>query len=137
MNKANGPIERIKIGLVVGLLAALTGCAAYGGGGYYGDTGYYYGVSEPDMYLFGGDYYRGRDAHNYSHRGTESRGVAHSGGVQSHAAVQTSSVQSRGVVAAAVQPTSVQSHAAVAAVQSTAVQSRGTAQHSDGQRGKR
>ena len=34
-------------------------------------------VVEPDVYLFGGDYYRGRDAHNYSRRGFESRGAAH------------------------------------------------------------
>lgn len=37
-------------------------------------------VIEPDVYLFGGDYYRGRDAHNYSRRGFESRGAAHSDG---------------------------------------------------------
>ena len=92
MNKANGPIERIKMGLVIGLLAALTGCAWYGGGdyyGYYGDEGYYYGEPGPDLFLFGGDYYRGRDAHNYSHRGFESRRAAHPGGgrgFQSHGA---------------------------------------------------
>ena len=79
MNKANGPVERVKIGLMIGLLATLTGCAGYWGGGYYyGDTMV---VSEPgpDLFLFGGDYYRGRDAHNYSHRGSESRAVAHPG----------------------------------------------------------
>jgi hypothetical protein len=77
MNKANGPVERIKIGLVIGLLTVLTGCAGYWGGGYYGDTVV---VAEPDMYLFGGGYDRGHDVHNYSHRGSESRGAAHSGG---------------------------------------------------------
>jgi Ni/Co efflux regulator RcnB len=37
-------------------------------------------VIEPDLYLFGGDYSSGRYAYNYSHRGYESRGEAHSGG---------------------------------------------------------
>lgn len=77
MNKTSGPFERIKIGLLIGLLATLTGCAGYWGGGYYyGDTVL---VSEPgpDMFLFGGDYYRGRDARNYSHRGSESRRAVH------------------------------------------------------------
>ena len=41
----------------------------------------YYGpgvvVSPPDLYLFGGSYDRGRDVHDYSRRGAESRGVAH------------------------------------------------------------
>ena len=92
MNKANGPIKRIKIGLVIGSLVILSGCA------WFWDGGYYYGdavVSEPDMYLFGGDYYRGRDVRDYSHRGFESRGVAHSSGVQSRAAAQSVSGQSR------------------------------------------
>jgi hypothetical protein len=74
----------------------LTGCAGYGGGGYYGDVV----VAEPDQYLFGGDYDRERDTHNYSHRGSESRqvahpnasrGAAHSGG--SHEATHSSSGQ--------------------------------------------
>jgi len=84
MNSANRPVERIKIGLVIGLLAVLTGCAGYWGGGYYyGDTVV---VSEPDLYIFGGDYDRGRDVHYYSKRGSESRGAAHSGGGQSRGA---------------------------------------------------
>ena len=58
MNKANSPVERIKIGLVIGLLATLTGCAGYWTEGYYGDTMMVSGP-EPDMYLFGGDYYGG------------------------------------------------------------------------------
>jgi len=79
MNKMNGPVERIRIGLMIGLLMALTGCGGYWGGGYYyGDEGVV--VSEPDMFLFGGDYGRGRDVHNYSHRGSVSRGAAHGGG---------------------------------------------------------
>ena len=38
-------------------------------------------VQEPDQYLFGGDYYYGHGVYNYSHRGFESRGAAHSGGL--------------------------------------------------------
>ena len=34
-------------------------------------------VSTPDLYLFGGGYDRGRDVHDYSRRGTESRAAAH------------------------------------------------------------
>ena len=91
MNKANGSVDRIKIGLVIGLLTVLTGCAGYWGGGYYNDGGYYDGtvvVSEPDVYLFGGGYDRGRDVHNYSQRGSASRGAAHPG--VSHAAARPS-----------------------------------------------
>ena len=36
MNKANGPVDRIKIGLGIALLAALTGCVGYVDGGYGG-----------------------------------------------------------------------------------------------------
>ena len=36
MNKTNGPVDRIKIGLGIALLAALTGCVGYVDGGYYG-----------------------------------------------------------------------------------------------------
>ena len=75
MNKANGPVERIKIGLVIGWLMAVTGCVGYVAEGYYGGGVV---VPEPDQYLFGGVYYDGRDAHNYSHRGHESRNAAHS-----------------------------------------------------------
>jgi len=62
----------------------LTGCVGYVDGGYggYGDYGGYYGGDPgPDIYLFGGDYDRGRDAQAYSHRGSESRGAAHLGGM--------------------------------------------------------
>ena len=96
MNKANGPVKRIRISLLIGLLATLTGCAGYWGEGYYyGDTVV---VSEPgsDMFLFGGDYYRGRDAHNYSRRGSESRRAAHPGGGHvsaSHGVVHTGNGQ--------------------------------------------
>jgi hypothetical protein len=93
MNKANGPLERIKIGLLIGLLVTLTGCTGFLGEGYYG---YPMVGPEPDMFLFGGDYYRGRDAHNYSHRGSESRRVAHPGGgrgSESHGAAHPSDGQ--------------------------------------------
>jgi len=76
MNKANGLVKGFKIGLVIGFLTALTGCAGFWGGGYYHSSVI---VSEPDEYLFGGVYYNGHDEHYYSHRGHESRGEAHSG----------------------------------------------------------
>jgi hypothetical protein len=79
MNKPNGWFNRIKSGLGIALLAALTGCV----GGYVGVDGGYGGtvvvpVVDP---LFGGGFYdRGRDVHDYSHRGAVSRAVAHPGG---------------------------------------------------------
>jgi len=74
MNKTNGPVDRIKVGLGIALLAILTGCVGYVDGGYGGAVV----VAEPDVYVFGGGYYeRGRDVHEYSHRGSESRAVAH------------------------------------------------------------
>lgn len=81
MSKTNGPLDRIKTGLGIALLAAVMGCAAYVGGGY-GDAVV---VPEPDVYFWGGGYVgggyeRGRDVHAYSHRGSESRAVAHSRG---------------------------------------------------------
>lgn len=78
MNKANGPVDRIKLGLGIAVLAALTGCVGYVDGGYV-DGGYGGGVvvAEPDIYVFGGGYERGRDVHEYSHRGVASRASAH------------------------------------------------------------
>jgi hypothetical protein len=74
MNKASGPVDRIKMGLGIVLLATLMGCVGYVDGGYGGTVV----VAEPDVYVFGGGYYeRGRDVHDYSHRGSESRAVAH------------------------------------------------------------
>jgi hypothetical protein len=81
MNQANGPVNRIKIGLGIALLATLTGCVGYVDGGYVG--GGYGGavvVAEPDVYIFGGGYERGRDVHDYSHRGAESHAAAHPSG---------------------------------------------------------
>jgi len=93
MNTASDPVNRIKIGLGIVLIAVLTGslmgCAGYvdggygGGYGYYGgDDGYYDGG--PDIYLFGGNYDRGRDVQGYSHRGSVSRATAHAAGGGGH-----------------------------------------------------
>jgi hypothetical protein len=77
MNKANGPVNRIKIGLGIALLATLTGgCVGWVDGGYGGGVV----VAEPDMYFFGGGYDRGRDVHGYSDRGSVSRAAAHPSG---------------------------------------------------------
>ena len=81
-NKAKDLVRRSKIALGLALVTALTGCVGYVGGGYgygYGDGGGVV-VSEPDAYVFGGGYERGRDVHEYSHRGFVSRGEAHRGG---------------------------------------------------------
>lgn len=83
MNKANNPGELIKFLFVIGLLAAATGCAAGPGRSYY-DGAVLVSEPGPDMFLFGGEYYRGRDARNYSHRGHESRGAAHPVGATAH-----------------------------------------------------
>lgn len=73
MNKANDTVDRIKIVLGVALLATLMGCVGYVDGGYGGGVV----VAEPDVYVFGGGYERGRDVHTYSQRGVQSRAVAH------------------------------------------------------------
>jgi len=75
MNKAKGPVGRITIALETALLAALTGCLGFVGGG--GDYGGEVVVPGPDLYLFGGGYDRGPDVHDYSHRGVVSRAAAH------------------------------------------------------------
>jgi hypothetical protein len=82
MNKTNIPMNQIKIGLSIALLAGLaglTGCVGYvDGGGYgYGDAVV---VGGPEVGFYGGGYERGRDVHDYSHRGSFSRSVAHPGG---------------------------------------------------------
>jgi hypothetical protein len=84
MNKSNGLVNQIKIGLAVALLAALTGCVGYvdGGGGYGGTVV----VPGPDVVVYGGGFYgggvyeRGHDVHGYSDRGSVSRAAAHRGG---------------------------------------------------------
>jgi hypothetical protein len=73
MNKANGPVDRIKIGLGIALLVALTGCVGYVGGGYRGAVV----VPGRDVYSLGGSHERGRDVRDYGWRGVESRAVAH------------------------------------------------------------
>jgi hypothetical protein len=73
MNKANGLVDQIKMGLGIMLLATLVGCVGYVGGGGGGVV-----VADPDVYVFGGGYYGGgHDIHAYSHRGAASRAVAH------------------------------------------------------------
>ena len=80
MSKSNGPVDRIKIGVEIALVAVLTGCV----GGYVGVDGGYYGgtvvVPVFDPIFGGGIYERGRDAHDYGDRGSVSRAVAHPGG---------------------------------------------------------
>jgi hypothetical protein len=85
MNKASGPINRIKLGLGVALLVVSAGCIVPVGGGYDGGPDVVVAPG-PDVLLFGGDYGRGRDygggrdVHAYSQRGAASRAVAHGGG---------------------------------------------------------
>jgi len=79
MNKTKAPTERIKIGLGIAMLTALTGCGGYMGAGYYGDGGTVV-VAAPEVGFWGGGYDRGRDVHVDSHRGSVSRSVAHGGG---------------------------------------------------------
>ena len=74
MNQANGPVDRIKIGLGIALLAVSAGCVGYVDGGYAG------AVVVPDPLFIGGSYDRGRDVHVYSQRGGASRAVAHPSG---------------------------------------------------------
>jgi hypothetical protein len=73
MNKTNRPVDRIKMGLGIVLVAAFTGCVGYVGGGYGGPVV----VAGPDMYYYGGYYERGPEVHAYSQRGYESRVVVH------------------------------------------------------------
>ena len=73
MNRANGSVDCIQLALGIALLTALTGCLGFVDGGYGGAV---VGPA-PDVFLFGGGYERGRDVHEYSHRGFESRVVAH------------------------------------------------------------
>jgi hypothetical protein len=81
MTRSNHSIGRIKMGLGLVLALALTGCfGGYVDEGYAGYGGYGYDDGGADVYLFGGNYDRGRDVHAYSHRGAESRASVHSGG---------------------------------------------------------
>ncbi|MGA3180692.1 MAG: hypothetical protein ABSF38_10145 [Verrucomicrobiota bacterium] len=77
MNNPKSPLHRIKIGLGIAALAALTGCVGYVGGGYGGTVI----VPGPDVSFWGGGVYeRGPDVHAFSQRGVASRAVAHPGG---------------------------------------------------------
>ncbi|HEY1717301.1 MAG TPA: hypothetical protein VGH42_03295, partial [Verrucomicrobiae bacterium] len=71
MKKTNGLFDLIKIALGIALLATMTGCVGVVGEGYGGVV-----VAQPDLFLFGGGYDRGRDVHNYSQRGFSSRAAA-------------------------------------------------------------
>ena len=71
--KANAPVRGIAAGLGIALLTVLVGCVGYVDGGYGGVVA----APEPDVYIFGGGYEHGRDVHFDSHRGHESRAVAH------------------------------------------------------------
>lgn len=79
-NKMNVLGDRIKIGLAVAMVTALTGCVGfvgdggdYGGGGWWWDDGGWWGGG-------GRGYDRGHDVHGYSARGAASRAAAHGGG---------------------------------------------------------
>jgi|GEM_PF-586844 hypothetical protein len=76
--------NRIKIGLAMALLTALTGCiGVVGGDGYYDGGGYVGGWWWDDGGWWGGGGRgddRGHDVHGYSARGAASRGAAHGGG---------------------------------------------------------
>lgn len=84
LNFAKSLAGRIKIGLAIVVLTALTGCVGFvGGDGYYGDGGYVGGWWWGDGGWWGGGgrgYDRGHDVHGYSARGAASRGAAHGGG---------------------------------------------------------
>jgi len=78
MNTANGPVGRVTLALGIALLAALAGspgCVVSGEA--YDDGGGGVVVEEPDVFLFGGGFDRRHDAHDFSHRGSESRAAAH------------------------------------------------------------
>jgi hypothetical protein len=102
VNHANAPVDRIKIGLRITLLAAAVGFLGNMDQSYANPVGVpepnilvpvpsirvgvvpvipmpapIVPVPWPDVYLFGGGYDRGRDVHDYRRRGAESRGAAH------------------------------------------------------------
>ena len=78
MKKEDSLVDRIRIGLGIALLAVLTGCVGYWGGGYVGPVV----VAEPGVYFYDGYYESGPYWHDYSHRGHESRETAHHEGGQ-------------------------------------------------------
>jgi hypothetical protein len=69
-------IELIAIGVAIVLMATLVGCVGYVDGGYGGAVV----VGGPEVTVFGGGFERGREVHEYSRRGGDSRAAGHSGG---------------------------------------------------------
>ena len=79
MHRVNDPLlQRMKVGLMGLMAAALAGCLGYVDGGYGGAVI----VPEPTVVFWGGgysggDYDRRHDVYEYSHRGAASRAVVH------------------------------------------------------------
>lgn len=73
-------LDRIKLGLAVAMLTALTGCIGVvgDGGGYVGGGGWWW--DDGGWWGGGHGFDRGRDVHAYGARGATSRGAAHGGG---------------------------------------------------------
>lgn len=68
------PADRITLGLGLALLAIMSGCVGYVGGGYGG------AVAVPGVFFYDGFNEGGPYWHAYSRRGAESRAWAHPGG---------------------------------------------------------
>ena len=66
-------MRRLKLGVGIAILAASAGCVGYVEGGYGGPVV----LPGPELFFWGGEYEGGHEAHAYSHRGFESRAVAH------------------------------------------------------------
>jgi hypothetical protein len=88
MRQTKPLVDRIKIGLAIAMLATLTGCIGWVGGGGYdggwwgGDGGWWW--DDGGWWGGGHGYDRGRDVHGFSARGAASRGAAHGGGGGGH-----------------------------------------------------
>ena len=73
--------RRLGLGISTGMVCVaafitLTGCVGYVGPDD-GGGGVYVAPPEPNVVIFGGDYDRAHDVHDYSHRGYQSRDAAH------------------------------------------------------------
>ena len=79
MNSLDVLASRIRTGLAIAMLTAMTGCVGVVDDGGYSDGDVGVGVGWWGSW-WGGDYDRGRDVHGYSDRGAASRGAAHGGG---------------------------------------------------------
>ena len=75
MKLPKGSANGLMHGFAAAVLCGLLGCVGYVDGGYEGVVT----VPAPDIYIWGGGYERGRDVHEYSQRGRESREAAHAG----------------------------------------------------------